>query len=188
MPTVPLLLLLTFRTEFELPWDMRSYMAAIALNRLTKQQVDEVILEVTQGKTLPIEIAAQLRSKTDGLPLFVEEMTRMVIESGLVKERDAIYELVDNLQPLTVPATLQDSLVARLDRLGAGKRRAQLAAAVGREFSYDLIRAVADVDETTLKRELAQLVDVEILYQRGLLPNTTFLFKHALIQEAAYRS
>ena len=105
-----------------------------------------------------------------------------------MKERDEAYALVDVLQPLTVPSTLHDSLAARLDRLGEGKRLAQLAAVIGREFSYALIRAVADVDEATLQQELSQLADAEILYRRGLLPNATFLFKHALIQEAAYQS
>ncbi|WP_089933004.1 AAA family ATPase [Candidatus Entotheonella palauensis] len=188
VPTACLLILLTFRSEFESRWEMRSYMAPLALSRLTHQQVDRIILEVSHGKTLPIEIVEQLRTKTDGVPLFIEEMTRMVLESGLVKEREAGYELVDALEPLTVPSTLHDSLVARLDRLGTGKHTAQLAAAIGREFSYDLIRNVADIDEVTLQQELIQLVDVEILYQRGLLPNATFLFKHALIQEAAYQS
>ncbi len=188
VPMAPLLILVTFRSEFKPPWGTRSYMAHLALSRLTNQHVDRIILDVTQGKPLPLEITQQLLAKTDGVPLFVEEMTRMVMESGLVKERDTAYELVDTLQPLTVPSTLHDSLVARLDQLGAGKRLAQLAATIGREFSYDLIRAVADIDETALQQALAQLVDIEILYQRGLLPHATFLFKHALIQEAAYQS
>ena len=186
-PAARLFILLTFRTTFTPPWESRSHVTLLTLSRMTQRQTDRIILEITGGKSLPVDIVEQLHAKTDGIPLFVEEMTRMVLESGLVKERDDAYELIDASAPLTVPSTLHDSLAARLDRLGIGKRTAQLASAIGREFSYDLIRAVAD-DDDDLQQKLARLVDAEILYQRGLFPRAVFVFKHALIQEAAYQS
>jgi predicted ATPase len=122
------------------------------------------------------------------VPLFVEELTKMVVESGLVRAQGDRYELTGALPPLAIPATLQDSLMARLDRLAAVKDVAQVGAALGRSFSYELLRAVAAVDESTLDRSLAALVEAEFLHQRGVPPQATYLFKHALIQDAAYQS
>ena len=147
-----------------------------------------MIERVTAGKALPAEIQEQLLEKTNGVPLFVEELTKMVLESGLVKEKDGHYELAGPLPPLAIPTTLQDSLMARLDRQGLGKPVAQLGATLGREFSYEVLRAVAPLDEVTLQQGLEQLVHAEILYQRGLPPQAQYFFKHALIQEAAYQS
>jgi predicted ATPase len=127
-------------------------------------------------------------AKTDGVPLFVEELTKMVLESDLLQEREDRYELKGPLPPLAIPATLHDSLMARLDRLATVKSIAQLGATLGREFSYELLLAVSPWDEETLRRGLHQLVEAEFLYQRGLPPQATYLFKHALIQEAAYQS
>ena len=127
-------------------------------------------------------------AKTDGVPLFVEELTKMVLESGLLQEREDRYELTGPLPPLAIPATLHDSLMARLDRLAAVKGLAQLGATLGREFSYALLQAVSPWDEATLQRGLQQLVEAEFLYQQGLPPQATYLFKHALIQDAAYQS
>ena len=121
-------------------------------------------------------------------PLFVEELTKMVLESGLLQEREDRYELTGPLPPLAIPATLHDSLMARLDRLATVKGLAQLGATLGREFSYELLQAVAPWDEATLRRGLHQLVEAEFLYQQGLPPQATYLFKHALIQDAAYQS
>src|SRR5206468_76295 len=121
-------------------------------------------------------------------PLFVEELTKMVLESGLLQERENRYELTGLLPPLAIPTTLHDSLMARLDRLATVKGLAQLGATLGREFSYELLQAVSPWDEGTLQRGLQQLVVAEFLYQRGLPPQATYLFKHALIQEAAYQS
>ena len=112
----------------------------------------------------------------------------MVVESGLVKEREGRYELTGPLPSLAIPATLHDSLMARLDRLGPAKQVAQLGAVVGREFAYEVLQAVSPVEEETLQQGLAQLVDAELLYQRGLPPQARYMFKHALIQEAAYQS
>ncbi len=143
---------------------------------------------VARGKALPPEVVAQVVAKTDGVPLFVEELTKMVLESGLLQEREDRYELTGPLPPLAIPTTLHDSLMARLDRLATVKSLAQLGATLGREFSYELLQAVSPWDEGTLQRGLHQLVEAEFLYQRGLPPLATYLFKHALIQDTAYQS
>ena len=129
-----------------------------------------------------------MAARTDGIPLFVEELTKMMLESGWLQERADRYELAGPLPPVAIPTTLQDSLMARLDRLAPVKEVAQLAATLGREFPYELLRAVSPLDETTLQYALARLVAAELLYQRGTSPQATYLFKHALIQEAAYQS
>ena len=144
--------------------------------------------QVAHGKALPPEVVEQVVAKTDGVPLFVEELTKMVLESGLLQEREERYELTGPLPPLAIPATLHDSLMARLDRLATVKGLAQLGATLGREFSYALLQAVSPWDEETLQRGLHQLVEAEFLYQQGLPPQATYLFKHALIQDAAYQS
>jgi hypothetical protein len=133
-------------------------------------------------------VVAQVVAKTDGVPLFVEELTKMLLESGLLQEREARYELTGPLPPLAIPTTLHDSLMARLDRLATVKGLAQLGATLGREFSYALLHAVSPWDEGTLGRGLHQLVEAEFLYQQGLPPQATYRFKHALIQETAYQS
>src|SRR5207244_4232841 len=152
------------------------------------RQAVEMIGRVAHHKTLPAEVVEQVVAKSDGVPLFVEELTKMVLESGLLQEREERYELTGPLPPLAIPATLRDSLMARLDRLAMVKGMAQLGATLGREFSYELLQAVSPWDEATLQRGLHQLVAAEFLYQRGLPPQATYLFKHALIQEAAYQS
>jgi predicted ATPase len=143
---------------------------------------------MTDGKTFPAEVLTQIITKTDGVPLFVEEFTKSLLESGQLKAVDGHYELVGSLSTLTIPATLQDSLMARLDRLVTAKGVAQYAAVIGRQFAYDLLQAVSQLDEATLQRELGRLVEAEIVYQRGLPPQASYLFKHALIQDAAYQS
>ena len=147
-----------------------------------------MVERITGGKALPGEVLQQLVTKTDGVPLFVEEATKMVLESGLVKEWEGRYVLTGPLPPLAIPATLHDSLMARLDRLETAKAVAQLGATIGREFAYEVLRLVSPMDETTLQHALTQLVEAELLYQRGLPPQASYLFKHALIQEAAYES
>jgi predicted ATPase len=143
---------------------------------------------VAHSKTLPAEVMEQVVARTDGVPLFVEELTKMVLESGLLQEREERYELTGPLPPLAIPTTLHDSLMARLDRLATVKGLAQLGATLGREFSHALLQAVSPWDEGTLGRGLHQLVEAEFLYQQGLPPEATYLFKHALIQETAYQS
>src|SRR5262249_25105206 len=123
-----------------------------------------------------------------GVPLFVEEMTKAVLESGHLQESDGQYELIGSLTSFAIPATLQDSLMARLDRLVSAKGIAQLAAVIGRQFAYDMLSTVSQLDAATLQRELGRLVEAEIVYQRGMPPQSTYMFKHALIQDAAYES
>ena len=188
VPLARLLVILTCRPEFTPPWAVRSHVTHIALGRLTPTQTERMIERVTVGKALPAEVQEQLLEKTNGVPLFVEELTKMVLESGLVKEKDWHYELTEPLPPLAIPTTLQDSLMARLDRQGLGKPVAQLGATLGREFAYGVLQAVSPLDEVTLQQGLEQLVRAEILYQRGLPPQAQYFFKHALIQEAAYQS
>ncbi len=187
-PTARILVLLTFRPDFSPPWAGRAHLTQVTLPRLSRPQAVEITDRVAHGKALPAEVVEQVVVKTDGVPLFVEELTKMVLESGLLQEEAERYELTGPLPPLAIPATLHDSLMARLDRLAAVKALAQLGATLGREFSYALFQAVAPWDEATVQRGLQQLVAAEFLYQRGVLPHATYLFKHALIQEAAYQS
>jgi predicted ATPase len=187
VPTARLLALLTFRPDFTPPWRSRSHITQLTLNRLGRQQVEAMVDQVTGGKAFPREVLQQIVAKTDGVPLFVEELTKMVLESieslGSVGSHNHT-----SLQVLAIPATLHDSLVARLDRLGPAKELAQVGATLGREFSYELLQAVSPLDETMLQQGLRQLMEAELLYQRGLPPQATYLFKHALIQDAAYQS
>jgi class 3 adenylate cyclase len=187
-PTTRILSLFTCRPDFSPPWTGRAHLTQVTVPRLPRRQAVEVIRQVAHGKALPPEVVEQIVAKTDGVPLFVEELTKMVLEAGLLQEWDERYELTSPLPPLAIPATLHDSLMARLDRLATVKGLAQLGATLGREFSYELLRAVSPWDEATVQRGLHQLVEAEFLYQQGLPPQTTYVFKHALIQEAAYQS
>jgi class 3 adenylate cyclase/predicted ATPase len=187
-PTARILTLLTFRPDFSPPWTGRAHLTQLTLPRLPRRQAVEMTGRVAQGKPLPPEVVAQVVAKTDGVPLFVEELTKMVLESGLLQERAERYELAGPLPPLAIPATLHDSLMARLDRLAMVKGLAQLGATLGREFAYELLQAVSPWDEGTVRRGLHQLVEAEFLYQQGVPPQATYTFKHALIQEAAYQS
>jgi len=187
-PTVGVFVLLTFRSDFRPPWAPRAHVASLTLNRLTRRQTELMVSRVSGGKTLAAEVVEQIAAKTDGVPLFVEELTKMVLESGLLQEHADRYELIGPLPPLAIPTTLQDSLMARLDRLATVKNVAQLGATLGRSFSYELLRAVSSVDEAALQRALGRLVEAELLYKRGAPPEATYIFKHALIQESAYQS
>jgi class 3 adenylate cyclase/predicted ATPase len=187
-PTVPMLSVLTFRPEFDPPWPTRSHMTPITLNRLERPQVEALITHLTEGKALPAEVVGHIVAKTDGVPLYVEELTKMLLESDLLREETDHYTLTGPLSTVTIPATLQDSLMARLDRLQAAKEVAQLGAVLGREFRYEMLQALSKLEETPLQVELARLVAAELLYQRGRPPRSTYMFKHALIQDAAYAS
>ena len=187
-PTARILALLTFRPDFSPPWTGRSHLTQVMVTRLPRPQAVEIIRQMTHDKALPSEVVEQIVAKTDGVPLFVEELTKMMLESGLLQEGAERYELTGPLPPLAIPATLHDSLMARLDRLAMVKGLAQLGATLGREFSYELLRAVSPWDEVTVQRGLHQLVEAEFLYQRGVPPQATYLFKHALIQDTAYQS
>jgi len=182
------LVLLTCRPYFQLAWHHRSYLTEITVNRLAHAQAEQIVTGMINGKTLPAAVLQQIIAKTDGVPLFVEEMTKALLETGSLKEVDDHYELTGSLSTLAIPATLQDSLMARLDRLVTAKAVAQYAAVIGRQFSYDLLQAVSQVDEAMLQHELGRLVEAEIVYQRGVPPQATYTFKHALIQDAAAQS
>jgi predicted ATPase len=187
-PTARILALLTFRPDFSPPWAGRAHLTQVMLPRLPRRQAAEMAARVAHSKPLPAEVMEQVVARTDGVPLFVEELTKMVLESGLLQEREERYELTGPLPPLAIPSTLHDSLMARLDRLATVKALAQLGATLGREFSYALLQVVSPWDEGTLRRGLQQLVEAEFLYQQGLPPEATYRFKHALIQETAYQS
>ena len=139
-------------------------------------------------KALPDEVAAQIVAKTDGVPLFVEELTKTVLELGLLADAGDRYELDGSLPPLAIPATLHDSLMARLDRLAAAKEVAQTAAVIGREFSHELLAAVSPLSEVDLSAALDQLLQAELIFRRGAPPDATYSFKHALVQDAAYQA
>ena len=187
-PMTAIFVLFTSRPEVQPTWAHRSYLTEVSLSRLSRHQVEQMTTQVASGKALPAEVVEQLVDKTDGVPLYVEEMTKSVLESGVLKETNGHYELSGPITSLAIPATLQDSLMARLDRLMTAKVVAQLGATMGRQFEYELLQAVAQLDEPTLQRELGRLVEAELIHQRGLPPNATYTFKHALVQDTAYES
>jgi hypothetical protein len=178
----------TARPEFVPPWTSRAHCTPLVVTRLVSQQVERLITTVAGGKPLPATVVQQIVARTDGVPLYVEELTKAVVESGLLRDEEAHYTLTGPLTAVGIPATLQDALMARLDRLGAAKGVAQLGATIGRTFAYDLLQAVATLDGAALQQSLRQLVEAELVYQRGLPPQATYTFKHALIQDVAYQS
>jgi predicted ATPase len=182
---LPVLALFTFRPEYEAPWTGLSHVTSIALDRLAPAEV-EILAEHVAGRPLPAEVTAQIVAKTDGVPLFVEELTKTVLERGLLVAGPQGWHLDGPLPPFAIPATLQDSLAARLDRLAPIKEVAQIAAAIGREFSYPLLRAVAGRDEPALRMALVQLEEAELLFRSGAPPDARYTFKHALVQDTAY--
>ena len=160
-PTARILTLYTFRPQFSPPWPPRAHIAQLTLTRLPRPQVGQMVTAVAGGKTLPVEVVQQLVTRSDGVPLFVEEMTKLVLASGLLREHEEHYALTGPLPPLAIPATLQDALMARLDQLAAAKAVAQLGATIGRQFSYELLRAVSPMDELVLWRGLMQVDAVD---------------------------
>ena len=188
VPTLRLFVVFTCRPSFRHPWGLRTHLTPLMLNRLARDQVAQLVARVAGGKRLPSAVVHHIVTQTDGVPLFIEELTKAILESGLLRETDGHYELTGPLLAVAIPTTLQDSLMARLDRLGTAKGIAQWGATLGRQFSYALLQAVSQREEVTLQRELGRLVEAELLYQRGVIPQTIYLFKHVLIQEAAYQS
>ncbi len=185
---LPVLALFTFRPEFEPPWVGLPNVGTLTLGRLDRNNVESLVTQVTGGRALPAEVMNQIVAKTDGNPLFVEELTKAVLEGDiLVKDVDG-YRLDGPLPPLAIPATLQDSLMARLDRLAPVKEIGQIGAAIGREFSYSLMRELVARDETALKHALAKLEQAELVFRRGEPPEAIYSFKHALVRDAAYES
>jgi class 3 adenylate cyclase/tetratricopeptide (TPR) repeat protein len=182
------LVLITFRPEFQPPWTGQAHVTALTMSRLGRRQGADLVARVTGNKTLPAEIVEQIVARTDGVPLFVEELTKTVLESGLLADKGDHYELSGPLPPLAIPTTLHDSLMARLDRLAPVKEIAQTAAVIGREFSHELLAALSPLSEADLSSALGQLVAAELIFRRGTPPEATYSFKHALVQDAAYQS
>src|SRR5215831_13215875 len=178
--------LINFRPEFLPPWLNESHVTMLTLNRLAREQTEAIILDIAGSKELPRDLQEQIVSKSDGVPLFAEELTKTVLESGLLQDAGDRYVAVGPLPPLAVPTTLLGSLTARLDKLGEIREIAQIGAAIGREFSYRLLAAIASVSSTTLQSALAHLASSDLIYVRGETPDSTYIFKHALVQDAAY--
>jgi class 3 adenylate cyclase/predicted ATPase len=176
------LAIIAFRSEFHPPWDGLSNVTTLTIGRLARSHVEEMIAQVTSGALLSPEVVEQIVAKTDGNPLFVEELTKAVLEGGtLVQTREGVA-------PSAIPTTLRDSLMARLDHLAPVKEIAQIGAAIGREFSYSLLRALTKCDYAVLRNGLSQLEQAQLVFRRGEIPDAIYSFKHALIQDAAYES
>ena len=179
---------LTYRPEFSPPWPPRSHITPLVLTRLERPQVEALITQRAGGKPLPAEVVEYIVEKTDGVPLYVEELTKMLLASALLREEADQYVLTGPLRPwrFRIPSRLR--LWPDWISLIRAKEVAQLGAVLGREFAYELLAAIAPQDEETLQAGLAQLVTAELLYQRGRPPRARYIFKHALIQDAAYAS
>jgi class 3 adenylate cyclase/tetratricopeptide (TPR) repeat protein len=180
------MMILTFRPEFTPPWLGRSHVTLLNLSRLPPRQGTEMVVHVTGGKALPKEIADHIVDRTDGVPLFIEELTKSVVESGLIEEADGRYAATGPVASLAIPATLQASLLARLDRLATSREIAQIGAALGRSFSHELISAVAEMPQQELDDTLDRLVQAELIFRDGTPPEAEYTFKHALVQDATY--
>jgi len=185
---LPALVLITFRPEFVPPWTSHAHVTRLSLSRLTRRHGSDIALRVTGGRVLPAEVLEQIVSRTDGVPLFIEELTKAVVESGLLQDAGGRLELTGPLPPRAIPTTLYDSLMARLDRFAPVKEVAQIGAVFGREFSYQLLAAVIDIPAAQLDQALGQLVASELVFQRGTPPEAMYSFKHALVQDTAYQS
>ena len=185
---LPVLMIVTFRPEFQPAWTGRPRVSTLTLNRLDQRDRTVLVEQIAGGKALPDEVVAQIVERADGVPLFVEELTKHVLESGLLREEAGRYVLNGPLSPFAIPTSLHDSLMARLDRQGPARQVAQIGAAIGRQFGYELLRAVARLPENELQASLARLVDAELIFQRGAPPEAVYTFKHALVQDAAHGS
>jgi class 3 adenylate cyclase/predicted ATPase len=186
MDHLPILLVATFRPEFQPPWAGQPHVTVIALSRLGRSEGAAMVQQLAgDAASLPQDVITEIVERTDGVPLFVEEMTKAVLEAGAERGREIAVSVPST--PLGVPATLQASLMARLDRLGpAAKGVAQIGAAIGRDFSYELAAAVSELSAASLREALQRLVDAGLVFQRGAPPAAEYLFKHALVQDAAY--
>ena len=185
---LPVMIIVTYRPEFTPPWLDLGHVTVLKLNLLGRSQVVDLIHKAAGGKTLPEAIAEQIAAKSQGVPLYIEEITRSILESGDLEEHRDRYVLRQSIREFTIPSTLQDSLIARLDRLGSAKDVVLAASIIGREFSYELIEAISSVSEATLLADLGRLVQSDLLGQRGVPPQSRYIFKHALIRDAAYQS
>ena len=185
---LPVLLVVAARPDALPLWAGHAHVTALTLNRLVGRQVEALVELVTGGRALPAQAVEQIRARTDGVPLFIEELTKAVIEAGLVRDVGDRLELAGPLPPLAIPTTLHNSLMARLDRLSVVKEVVQTAACIGRRFSHDLLAAAAALPEGQLLAALDQLVAAQIVFRRGTPPEAVYTFKHSLVQDAAYQS
>ena len=183
-----MLVIITFRPEFTPSWIGRPHVTTLTLNRLPRQLGAEMVASVTGGKALPKEISDQIVDRTDGVPLFIEELTKSVVESGLVTDAGDSYAVTGPAAPLAIPTTLHASLLARLDRMAPTREVAQIGAALGRQFSHELITAVANMQPQRVEEALMQLADAGLIFRRGLPPDAEYSFKHALVRDAAYET
>jgi class 3 adenylate cyclase len=186
--SLPVLLIVTSRPEFEMPWTGQPQVTMLAVNRLGRHDRTALVEQIAGGKALPNEVVTQIVDRTDGVPLFIEELTKSVLESDVLSEERDRYVLNGALPPFAIPTSLHDSLMSRLDRLASVRLVAQIGAAIGREFSYALMRAVSRLSEDELQAALARLVASELVFQRGAPPDVVYAFKHALVQDAAHGS
>jgi class 3 adenylate cyclase len=186
IPSLRVLLVMTFRPEFQSPWTGDAHVTTLALNRLGRQHGAELVKRLIGNKELPSAILDRITAHADGVPLFVEELTKAVLESGLLRDAGGRYVLTGPVPPLAIPTTLHASLMARLDRLAPIREVAQIGAAIGREFSYELLAALVPLPESTLQEAVERLVHSELVFCRGRPPNATYTFKHTLIRDAAY--
>jgi predicted ATPase len=185
---LPLLIVVTHRPEFSSRWSHYGHVTALTLNKLTRPQSSVMVSRLAGGRALPTDLLEQILGKTDGVPLFVEELTKSILESDDLKDVGDRWEYAGRAGSLAVPLTLRDSLMARLDRFTPVKEIAQIGAAIGREFSYELIAAVAPHSGPALDQALAQLTQSGLAFQQGTPPDAVYTFKHALVQDAAYDS
>ena len=184
--TVPLLVVLTHRAEFQSRWSQQGHVGALNLSKLTRTQSAAIVSTLAGGKALPPALLEQILTRTDGVPLFVEELTKSILKSGDLTEAGDHYDYAGSARTVTIPATLRDSLMARLDRFTPVKEVAQIGAAIGREFSYDLIAAISPMPQVELDDALVQLCASGLAFRRGTPPDAIYTFKHALVQDAAY--
>ncbi|MBV8523523.1 MAG: AAA family ATPase [Acetobacteraceae bacterium] len=182
----PVLLVVTYRPDFQKRWTNFAHVTTLALSRLPKCATRELIASVAGNRALPPEVVDQIVAKTDGIPLFVEELTKAVLELDILEKHDSHYALRGPLPSLAIPATLQDSLLSRIDRLSEVKEVAQIGAVLGREFSYAHLAAMADLRQEALQAAIARLIQAELIHCRGSPEKATYVFKHALVQDTAY--
>ena len=186
MPQLRALLLVTARPEFTPPWPSYPHVTTIPLTRLGRRDGAALVEQVAGGKSLPQEVMDEILARTDGVPLFIEELTKTLLESQMLQQRDGHYVLDRPLPSLAIPTTLHASLMARLDRLAPVREVAQIGAVAGRDFHYELLKAVAGLPTDRLEEALDQLVESELIFRRGEIPHAVYAFKHALVRDAAY--
>ncbi len=186
LQTLPILLVVTLRPDFAPPWAGQPHVTTMALNRLSQRARAALVEHITGGKALPPQLLEQIVERTDGVPLFVEELTKALLESEQLHESQDGYVLEQPMQQVSIPSTLQASLMARVDRLGSAREVLQVGSAIGREFSYDVLAAVAGLPDPVLQDALTRLIEAELLFLRGTPPNAVYTFKHGLVQDTAY--